>query len=411
MDRLFLLCLSSIQHDPPLSSQNTEGTSNRNSHSPQLADTGLVYNALKHDHGYAATVTYNGNPAVPARKPGTGISSPGQQTAAHCMPLVRSALSRRGLSSTTIDIISSSWRASTQKQYATYQKRWVDFAQPKNCTFSPSVRNVLEFLTQLFQEGIGYSGLNTARSALSAFLSLGDANTIGSHPLVTRFMKGVFHLRTPQSRYSEIWDVSVVLNHLRTLHPLEALPLKCLTHKLLMLIALVSAQRIQTILSLNIALMRKTLNSYIFTIEDLVKQSKPGRKQPRVILEHFPQDERLSVFLVLSKYLEVTGPLRGKETQLFISYMKPHHRVSNNTLARWLRETMAISGVDVFYYKAHSTRAASVSAAKVNSLPLENILRTAGWSSESTFAKFYNKPITQPEKTYAASILSSTSRL
>lgn len=67
-----------------------------------------------------------------------------------------------------------------------------------------------------------------------------------------------------------------------------------------MLIALVSAQRIQTIHLLDIQCMQKTKNSYIFVVRELIKQSKPGKKQIQVILENFPNDEKLSVFCVLT---------------------------------------------------------------------------------------------------------------
>jgi hypothetical protein len=37
---------------------------------------------------------------------------------------------------------------------------------------SPTLNSVLEFLAHLFHNGIGYSGINTARSALSTFISV-----------------------------------------------------------------------------------------------------------------------------------------------------------------------------------------------------------------------------------------------
>ena len=53
---------------------------------------------------------------------------------------------------------------------------------------------VLEFLTMLYKKNLGYSALNTARSALSSFLVFAntDSEKIGNHELVKRFMRGVF---------------------------------------------------------------------------------------------------------------------------------------------------------------------------------------------------------------------------
>ena len=53
----------------------------------------------------------------------------------------------------------------------------------------PTVTDVIEFLTELFHSGIGYSCLNTARSALSTVIVFPDNTAAGSHPLVVRFMK------------------------------------------------------------------------------------------------------------------------------------------------------------------------------------------------------------------------------
>eukprot|EP00794_Sanderia_malayensis_P008458 gene8458-9363_t len=54
---------------------------------------------------------------------------------------------------------------------------------------------------------------------------------------------------------------------------------------------------------------------------------------------------------------------------------------------------LAKAGIDTSVYKAHSTRAAASSAAKANEVSIRTIMDHAGWSSENTFMKFYNKKI------------------
>ena len=61
-------------------------------------------------------------------------------------------------------------------------------------------------------------------------------------------------------------------------------------------------------------------------------------------------------------------------------------------LAHWLKEVMTAVGIDMFIFKAHSVRTAAVSAVATR-LPLLTILRTGGWTQETTFSKFYNKPV------------------
>jgi hypothetical protein len=50
----------------------------------------------------------------------------------------------------------------------------------------------LEFLTDLYEKYMSYSSINSAHSALSAMGIVRDGVSIGSHPIVIRFMKGIY---------------------------------------------------------------------------------------------------------------------------------------------------------------------------------------------------------------------------
>ena len=106
--------------------------------------------------------------------------------------------------------------------------------------------------------GLTYTTINTARSAISAVTIPKNNMTMGSHPLVSRFMKGVYKDSPPTPRYQSTWDVKSVLNYLSSLQNPEKLDLKSLTLKLVMLIALVSAQRGQCLPMLDIGCMKKS---------------------------------------------------------------------------------------------------------------------------------------------------------
>ena len=123
----------------------------------------------------------------------------------------------------------ASWRSGTGKQYHSYLGRWEKFcAQKVIPEEDASIEHGIDFLASLYEEGLGYSAINTARSALSSVLTLPGNVTFGKHPLVTRFIKGVFELKPSLPRYNHIWDVSVVLEHLKTLKPVASLDLKFL---------------------------------------------------------------------------------------------------------------------------------------------------------------------------------------
>ena len=54
---------------------------------------------------------------------------------------------------------------------------------------------------------------------------------------------------------------------------------------------------------------------------------------------------------------------------------------------------MASAGIDVSKYSSHSARAASASYALRAKVPVAIIMKTAGWSQNSTFTKYYRKPV------------------
>ena len=53
---------------------------------------------------------------------------------------------------------------------------------------------------------------------------------------------------------------------------------------------------------------------------------------------------------------------------------------------------LGLAGINTELFSAHSTRCASTSKATA-SVSTDVILATAGWTEESTFRKFYNKPV------------------
>ena len=77
--------------------------------------------------------------------------------------------------------------------------------------FDPDVNMVLEFLLHLFrQRNISYSAIDTARSALSSFVTI-QGQPVGQHRLVVRFLKSVFNQRPALPKTNITWDVDQVL--------------------------------------------------------------------------------------------------------------------------------------------------------------------------------------------------------
>ncbi|MPC84871.1 hypothetical protein E2C01_079621 [Portunus trituberculatus] len=63
------------------------------------------------------------------------------------------------------------------------------------------------------------------------------------------------------------------------------------------------------------------------------------------------------------------------------------------------------SGVETSRFTAGSVRSAAVSKAKAMAVPIACIMARAGWSQESTFARYYDRPLTEVGDTFQDVIL------
>lgn len=255
---------------------------------------------------------------------------------------------------------------------------------------------VLEFLTSLYESGLGYSAINTARSMLSSLLTIQSGIPIGKWPLVKRFCKGIFNLRPSLPRYSKTWDVDIVLRFLKTLTPVHLISFRFLSYKLVMLMLLLTGQRIKTMSSLTLEDLDITDSNIHINVQSLLKTSRPGVHLKPIDIPAFHEDKNLCVVTVLQEYIQRSATMR-KSSHLFINCVKPYQKVSKATLSRWVKLVLKLAGIDVSIFKSHSVRSASTSAALCNSASIETIMKTAGWSKESTFRKFYDKPVSIQE--------------
>ncbi|XP_050706772.1 uncharacterized protein LOC126992159 [Eriocheir sinensis] len=326
------------------------------------------------------------------------------------MSLVRQQLRDRGISAAGTDILMASWRGSTAKQYRPHINRWLQSCNRWHINpLTPTVTDIVNFLSDTFHRGVGYDSVNTARGALSSLGIVVDGYRAGNHPLVSRFFRRVFNLRPSTPRYAETWDVQLVLHQLRTMEPLCSLSLKELTLKLAMLMALTQAARVQTLHLLLLGDIRIRQDYICVWLGGNIKQCRPKFNVRAVTFKAYAKDCRLCVCETLKMYITRTEQLRSgldKETgTLLISFIKPHKPVTKDTIARWLREVLRMSGVDTEKYSAGSVRPAAASKAKAMAVPITHIMAKAGWSKEATFAKYYDKEIVPERDVFQEAVL------
>ncbi|KAJ8921889.1 hypothetical protein NQ315_008522 [Exocentrus adspersus] len=304
----------------------------------------------------------------------------------------------RGVPESAIEVLVSSLADSTIKQYNSTYAKWWAFCKDGE-VFTSDSNKIIEFLNTELQKGANYNTINQHRSALNTLLQLTDS------PLVTRFMKGAFRIRPVFPRYNETWDPNPVLTYLNNLTPLASLTLEKLTYKFVVLLALISSQRVQTLTKVKLSNITYFEDKIEIKITDIIKTSAPGKCQPILTLPYFHENPNLCIATILKYYIDTTQQYRNSHDQLLITIKKPHHPASAQTVAKWIKKGLALGGVNTDIFKSHSTRHASTSAAFKKGLSIESIRRTAGWSEKSsTFNKFYNRPLSQ-NKSFAEYLL------
>ena len=134
----------------------------------------------------------------------------------------------------------------------------------------------------------------------------------------------------------------------------------------------------------------------LFFFTNLLKHTRKGFQQEPITLLQF-SNKNLCVVNLIKVYLEKTKTIRNGTDKLLISFQKPHKAISTETLSRWLKLIISMSGIDIKSknIKAHSTRSQATSIAAWTGMSVTTIMKAAGWSRQTTFTKFYKKKITE----------------
>ncbi|XP_043992826.1 uncharacterized protein LOC122842750 [Gambusia affinis] len=334
-----------------------------------------------------------------------------------------------GLPHNVIETIQSARAPATRSLYdckwAIFEK-WCAEAQeiPIQCT----VVTILTFLQDLLDKGKAFSTIKVYLAAISACHVGFGGKTVGQHPLVCQFMKGV-RRRLPVSKpLAPSWDLPLVLEALMDapFEPLGQVDLRFVTLKTALLLALTSAKRVGELhaFSVNPACTKFSAgNRRVTLIPNPVFLPKVVGSCSAIDLVSFNpppfssvMQERLHGLCpvrALHTYMDRTKILR-KSDQLFVSWAKGHlgKPVSKQRLSQWIVAAIALAYTSKGQQppeglRAHSTRGLTTSWALFRGVSIQEICAAASWASPHTFARFYKLDVTaQP---LAHSVLSLAS--
>ena len=225
MDRNACLPISSLLLNCQMPEKIGERRSTGSHCSAPVANTSLVATTVNTSHSNSCYCTSGqGFTDTSSQRDGT---PPKDQAKDGAMSVIREFYQTQGISQSATKLLLTSWRGGTKKQYDVYIKKWTKFcAERETDQFLLLVVDVLVFLTELYEKGFTCNAINTAYSALSSLVQLDYGSSIGKNPLTSRLLKGVFQSRAPKPKYTEVWDIQIVLSNLTPLHPVELLSLR-----------------------------------------------------------------------------------------------------------------------------------------------------------------------------------------
>ena len=211
MGKIIQLLLSTFQPHLVSINQNQKRISQHNPNNTSLANTKLVSGSTQtyssntnHHQQQSFTITRNESETPPI--PTTETSG---------FSLVKGYVKTHKRPQSAEMVILASWRKTTKSRYATVLKRWENFCcRRKTDPFQPHVNDIIEFLTEIYNLGIGYMSVWMGQTALNTIVMLPWFPNISEHPLIKRFIKGVFKTKPPKPRYTYTWDINKVLSYI-----------------------------------------------------------------------------------------------------------------------------------------------------------------------------------------------------
>jgi integrase len=193
------------------------------------------------------------------------------------------------------------------------------------------------------------------------------------------FYQGSQRSAPPAQRKTVIWDPEVPLKFiLRQPRPEE---FRDAGKEALLLLLLATGIRVSDAARLS---KKMTLNNGVYAIPFL-EARKTGFSEPQLLRSY--SVERLCPVAALKHYLDL-GRSRRHWDEKFLFISSKGTRASVDTLRKWVMSLLQKTGISA---TAGSCRSATTSAAILRDVPIDAVLKAAGWKRESTFRKYYHR--------------------
>ena len=325
----------------------------------------------------------------------------------------KQSLRDKQFSSEVAEHVSKARRDSTVKVYDAKWQIFRDWAnQRKIDPIQATPQIVADFLTFLFSvKKCQVSTIRGYRSTISNTLKYRTGYDFGSHPVLSELIKSFAKQRPVDRSLGPKWDLAFVLSNMckAPIEPLDNASLFHLSVKTVFFVTLATARRVSEVHAFSIdfdhlrfsnidgSLILRTQLGF------LAKNQLPSRAPDSIIIPKLSNfcrksdnfNRMLCPVRAVKIYLNKTKSLRKRRKRLFIP-TQGDQDLAKPTLSRWVKyaiknayDTISKNPLTLFKPRAHELRAISASWAYMNYIPLEEILKSAVWSSTSLFASHY----------------------
>ena len=146
----------------------------------------------------------------PVKKPSRRLSSSNgkPQSIVSCLDSFRGSLKAKGISEKASDLITAARRPGTISHYRSSWNKWSSWCDSRQIDpFRCSLKWIIGFLLDSFNEGLLYNIIAGYRSAISAYHDPIEGFSVGKHLLVSSILSGIHNKRFPQPKYIHLFGM------------------------------------------------------------------------------------------------------------------------------------------------------------------------------------------------------------
>ena len=135
----------------------------------------------------------------------------------------------------------------------------------------------------------------------------------------------------------------------------------------------------------------------IFYPSELLKHDQQGRPRDKIIYKK-SENPKLCPMAATKEYLKCRAEYNVAHTNFLFTTVSPYGLPHKDIIARWVKNTLAQTGVNAKNFSSHSCKSSVSSKADNMNVDLDTILKMGCWSRQLTFQKFYSKELEYMDK-------------